>query len=133
MNNISNFPAELERLSLFESEPVLSDDAKEIPMYYKEAVYRFTNGEEDFVVHISPAQEEVLIQVSKRDSGRMLSLLDLKQVNKFKILADQNDRSSILLITKNEETEISVQVDFRPYFKQIVKEELSNLHNTTPG
>ncbi|ALS76338.1 hypothetical protein AUC31_14535 [Planococcus rifietoensis] len=123
---MSDFPTELELLSLFESEPVLSDDTEEMPMYYKEAVYRFTNGEEDFVVHISPASEEVLIQVSKSDSGKMLSLLDLKKVNKFKILADQNDRSSVLLITENEETVISVQVDFKPYFKQIVKEEFLN-------
>lgn len=121
-----DFPTELELLSLFESEPELSDDTEEMPMDYKEAVYRFTNGVEDFVVHISPAQEAVRIQVNKSDSGRMLSLVDLKQVNKFKILADQKDRSSILLITENEETVISVQVEFKPYFKQIVKEEFLN-------
>lgn len=121
-----DFPTELELLSLFESEPELFDDTEEMPIDYKEAVYRFTNGEEDFAVHISPAQEEVCIQVSKSDSGRMLSLLDLKQVNKFKILAAQNDHSSILLITENEETVISVQVEFKPYFKQIVKEEFLN-------
>ncbi|MGM0896986.1 MAG: hypothetical protein ACQEV0_03750 [Bacillota bacterium] len=121
-----DFPNELELLSLFESEPELSDDIEETSIYYKEAVYRFTNGEEDFVVHISPAQDEVRIQVSKSDSGRMLSLLDLKQVSKFEIMADQKDRSSILLITENEETDIIVQVDFKPYFKQIVKEEFSN-------
>ncbi|MDE0582534.1 hypothetical protein ON064_05695 [Planococcus sp. A6] len=128
-----DFPTELELLSLFESEPELSDDTEEMPMYYKEAVYRCTNGEEDFAVHISPAQGEVRIQVSKSDSERMLSLLDLKQVNKFEIIADEKDRSSILLITENEETEIVVQVDFKPYFRQIVKEEFSNRHNTTPG
>ncbi|WP_404466727.1 hypothetical protein [Planococcus rifietoensis] len=120
-----DFPTELELLSLFESEPELSDDTEEMSTYYKEAVYRFTNGEEDFVVHISPAQGEVRIQVSKTDSGRMISFLELKQISKFEIMADQKDHSSILLITENGETEISVQMDFRPYYKQIVKEEFS--------
>lgn len=128
-----DFPNELELLSLFESEPELSDDSKEMPIYYKEAVYRFTNGEEDFVVHISPAQGEVRIQVSRSGSGRMICLLDLKQISKFEILADQKEQSSILLITENEQAEIIVQVDFKPYFRQIIKEEFSNHQEMTRG
>ncbi|MFP8782925.1 hypothetical protein [Planococcus plakortidis] len=128
-----DFPSEMQLLSLFECEPELSEDTEEIPNYYKEAVYRYTNREEDFVVAISPALEEVRIQVSKSDSGRMVSLLNLKRISNFKIIADQKDHSSILLITESVESEIIVQVDFKPYFRQIVKEEFSNQHNTTPG
>ncbi|WP_251662669.1 hypothetical protein [Sporosarcina aquimarina] len=52
--------------------------SKDLPFYYNEATYRFSNGEEDFIVTLSPSYGEVKIEVTQRSSNRLLSLLDLK-------------------------------------------------------
>lgn len=45
------FPDEIDLLSLFETEPILLDStSKDLPFYYNEATYRFSNGKEDFIV-----------------------------------------------------------------------------------
>jgi hypothetical protein len=54
-------------------------------------------GEEHFIVTISPSYGEVKIQVTEQRSKRLLSLLDLKRVEKFEIIADKKDHSSVLL------------------------------------
>jgi hypothetical protein len=117
------FPEENDFLSLFECEPTLLDNTtKVLPFYYNKATYRFSNGEEDFIVTLSPSYGEVKIQVTQRASQRLLSLLDLKRVDKFEITADKKEHSSVLLTVVNEETQQMVEIDFKPYFKQIFKE-----------
>ncbi|MDA1675639.1 hypothetical protein [Bacillus cereus group sp. TH152-1LC] len=117
------FPSEIDLLSLFETEPTLLDTSD--PFYYNEATYRFSNGDEDFVVILSPSYGEVKIKVTKRDSNRLLSLLDLKQVEKFEITTNKKDHSSILLTVINEDSQQMIEIDFKPYFKQIFKEHLT--------
>lgn len=120
------FPNEIELLSLFECEPKLLDtSSKDYPFYYNEAIYRFSNGEADFVVTLSPSYGEVKIQVTRRDSNKLLSLIDLKRVKRFEITADKKDHSSVLLTVINEETQQIIEIDFKPYFKQIFKEHLT--------
>ncbi|MCM3600410.1 hypothetical protein M3175_06680 [Robertmurraya korlensis] len=117
------FPEENDFLSLFECEPMLLDNtSKDLPFYYNKATYRFSNGEEDFIVTLSPSYGEVKIQVTQRASNRLLSLLDLKRVDKFEITADKKDHSRVLLTVVNEDTEQMIEIDFKPYFKQIFKE-----------
>ncbi|MGG4266062.1 hypothetical protein ABEW06_12670, partial [Peribacillus simplex] len=61
------FPEENDFLSLFECEPMLLDTtSKDLPFYYNKATYRFSNGEEDFIVTLSPSYGEVKIQVTHR-------------------------------------------------------------------
>lgn len=75
------FPEENEFLSLFECEPTLFDTiSKDLPFYYNKATYQLSNGEEDFIVTLSPSYGEVKIQVTQRVSNRLVSLLDLKRV-----------------------------------------------------
>jgi hypothetical protein len=93
-----------------------------LPFYYNKATYRFSNGEEDFIVTLSPSYGEVKIQVTQRASNRLLSLLDLKRVDKFEITADKKDHSSVLLTVVNEDSQQMIEIDFKPYFKQIFKE-----------
>lgn len=93
-----------------------------MPFYYNKATYRFSNGEEDFIVTLSPSYGEVKIQVTQRASNRMLSLLDLKRVDKFEITTDKKDHSSVLLTVVNEDTQQMIEINFKPYFKQIFKE-----------
>lgn len=117
------FPEENDFLSLFEFEPILLDStSKDLPFYYNKATYRFSNGEEDFIVTLSPSYGEVEIQVTQRASNRLLSLLDLKRVDKFEITADKKDHSSVLLTVVNEDSQQMIEIYFKPYFKQIFKE-----------
>ncbi|WP_433744467.1 hypothetical protein [Falsibacillus pallidus] len=118
------FPSEIDFLSLFECDPTLLDVTKDFPFYYNQATYRFSNGKEDFIVNLSPSYGEVKIQVIRSDSNRLLSLLDLKSVKKFEIIADKKDHSSVLIINKNEDIEQVVEIQFKPQFKQIFKEQL---------
>lgn len=117
------FPEENDFLSLFECEPTLLDStSKDLPFYYNKATYQFSNGEEDFIVTLSPSYGEVKIQATQRASNRLLSLLDLKRVDKFEITADKKDHSSALLTVVNEDSQQMIEIDFKPYFKQIFKE-----------
>lgn len=117
------FPEENDFLSLFECEPTLLDStSKNFPFYYNEATYQFSNGEEDFIVTVSPSYGEVKIQVTQCTSNRFLSLLDLKRVEKFEVIVDKKDHSGVLLTVVNEDTQQMIEVDFKPYFKQIFKE-----------
>jgi hypothetical protein len=120
------FPGEDELISLFECEPNLLDNiSKDLPFYYNEARFNFTNQEEEFDVTISPSYGELKIQVNERNSKRLITLLDLKRVKKFEITADKKERSSVFLIIINEETQQTVEIDFKPKFKLIFKEHLT--------
>ena len=114
------FPEEIDLLSLFECEPMLLD--KDSPFYYNEATYRFSNGEEDFIVTLSPSYGEVKIQVTQRISNRLLSYVDLKCVRKFEIRTDRKEDSSVLLTVVNEDTQQMIEIAFKPYYKMILKE-----------
>ncbi|MBT2688383.1 hypothetical protein J7I93_09330 [Bacillus sp. ISL-47] len=120
------FPEENDFLSLFESEPMLLDStSKDLPFYYNEATYRFSNEEEDFIVKLSPSYGEVKVKVTQRSSNRLLSLLDLKRVEKLEITADKKERASMLLTVVNEDSQQTIEIDFKPHFKQIFKEHLT--------
>ena len=117
------FPEENDFLSLFECEPTLFDNtAKDLPFYYNKSTYQFSNGEEDFIVSISPSYGEVKIQVTQKTSSILLSLLDLKRVAKFEITADKKDIASVLLTVVNEETQQKIEIDFKPKYKLIFRE-----------
>lgn len=114
------FPEEIELLSLFECEPTLLDTtSEELPFYYNEATYQFSNGEEDFIVTLLPSYGDVEIQVTQRVSNRLLALLDLKRVEKFEITADKKDHSSVLLTVLNDDSQQMIEIDFKPNFKLI--------------
>jgi hypothetical protein len=116
------FPEENAFLSLFECDPTFVDSSNDIGFYYNTAKYKFSNGEEDFIVTISPSYGEVKIQVINRESNRLLSLLELKRVSKFEITADNKEHSSVMLSVLNDDSQQMIEIDFKPYFKQIFKE-----------
>lgn len=117
------FPDEIELLSLFETESLLLDSkSKDLPFYYNEATYRFSNGKEDFIVKLSPSYGEVKIQVNESSSNRLLSLLDMKRVTKLEITADKKEQASVLIKIDNQESQQTIEIDFKPHFKQIFKE-----------
>ncbi|MFD4704701.1 hypothetical protein ACFWM3_07515 [Gottfriedia sp. NPDC058432] len=118
-----DFPEENDFLSLFECEPKLFDsNTKDLPFYYNQATYQFSNEEENFVVTVSPSYGDVKIQVTQPNSDRLLSLLELKRVEKFEITADKRDFSSVLLTVINEDSQQTIEIDFKPRFKLIFKE-----------
>ncbi|MEY9869024.1 hypothetical protein ABIE66_004403 [Peribacillus sp. B2I2] len=117
------FPDEDDLLSLFECEPTLFDTTeKGLPFYYNKATYQFSNGEEDFIVTLSPSYGEVKIQVTLPTSNKLLSLLDLKRVDKFEIIADKRELSSVLLTVLNEDSQQTIEIDFKPKYKLIFRE-----------
>lgn len=118
------FPSENDLLSLFECEPILLGDTStdEVDFFYNVATYQFSNGDEDFIVTLSPSYEELKIQVKQTGSNRLLSFLDLKRVNKFEIVADKKDFSSVLVTIENADCIQTVEIDFKPRFKFILKE-----------
>lgn len=118
---MNNFPNENDLLSLFECEPTLLDTISK-DFFYNEATYKFSNGEEDFTVTLSPSYSEVKIQVIQRTSNKLISLLDLKRVDKFEITTDKKDLSSVLLRNQNDDFIQTIEIDFKPKFKLIFKE-----------
>ena len=58
---------------------------------------------------------EVKIQVTQRISNRLISILDLKRVKKFEIKADKKECASILLTVINEDSQQSIEIDFKPF------------------
>ena len=116
----NHFPNENDFLSLFECEPTLFDPTLK-DFFYNVATYHFTNGEEDFNVTLSPSYGEVKIQVTQKDSNKLITLLDLKRVEKFEITCDKQEQSSVLLWIQNDFTQ-TLEVDFKPKFKLIFKE-----------
>ncbi|MGE8081324.1 hypothetical protein [Peribacillus loiseleuriae] len=115
------YPEEIDLISLFECEPTLFDTTSK-DFFYNEATYKFSNREEDFVVILSPSYCEVKIQVTQRTSNKSISLLDLKRVDKFEIKADKKDLSSVLLWIQNDDFTQTIEIDFKPKFKLILKE-----------
>lgn len=118
---MKNFPNEIDLLSLFECEPTLFDTTSK-DFFYNEATYKFSNGEEDFIVTLSPSYNEVKIQVTQRTSNKLISLLDLKRVDKFEITTDKKDLTSVLLKIQNDDFTQTIEIDFKPKFKLIFKE-----------
>lgn len=121
---MNNFPNENDLLSLFECEPTLFDNTSK-DFFYNEATYKFSNGEEDFTVTLSPSYREVKIQVIHRNSSKLISLLDLKRVDKFEITVDKKDLSSVLLRNQDDDFTQTIEIDFKPKFKLIFKEHYS--------
>lgn len=94
-----------------------------IRFFYNRATYRFSNGEEDFIVTLSPSYGEVKIQVTQRASNQLISIMDLKRVDKFEITADKKDLSSVLLMLLNDDfITQTIEIDFKPKFKLIFRE-----------
>ena len=117
------FPEENDYLSLFECEPILFDNTTEdLPFYYNKSTYQFSNGAEGFIVTLSPSYGEVKIQVTQTTSNILLSLLDLKRVVKFEIIADKKDTASVLLTIVNEDSQQIIEIDFKPKYKLIFRE-----------
>lgn len=65
------------------------------------------------------------IQVTQRILNRLISILDLKRVKKFEITVDKKECASKLLTVINEDSQQSIEIGFKPYFKQIFKEQLT--------
>ncbi|MGI2326784.1 hypothetical protein [Planococcus sp. YIM B11945] len=119
---MKTWPNEVELLSLFETEPELLDVAtKDLPFYYNEASYSFSNNDENLFVQISPAYGDVKIHTHQRSTNRLLAKLDLKQVETFEITADAENESSILLTVKDEDYLHTYEIDFKPNFKLIMQ------------
>lgn len=124
---MQGYPEENDLLSLFECEPILLDSTeKDIPFFYNEATFQFSNQEEDFIVIISPSHRKVKIQVTHRASAEVTTLLDLRRVDHFEIIADKRNRSRVLLRSVDDDFSQTIEIDFKPRFKLIVKEHSTN-------
>lgn len=113
--------------SLFECEPTLLDSTeKEVPFFYNEATFQFSNLEEEFIVIISPAYRRVKIQVTHRPSTEVTTQLDLKRIDHFEIIADTRNHSSVLLRSVDDDYTQTIEIDFKPMFKLRIKDHSTN-------
>ena len=117
------YPEENELLSLFECEPTFIETPSDsIDFFYTEATYKFSNGSEDFIVTIHPSCCEVKIQVTNRSTKNLITYLDLKRVYHFEITNDKKNSSSILMKVEDDTRLQTIEIDFKPNFKLIIKE-----------
>lgn len=56
------------------------------------------------------------------NSNKVLSILNLKRVNKFEITADKRELSSVLLTVLYDDSQQTIEIDFRPKYKLIIRE-----------
>lgn len=119
---MQGYPEENELLSLFECEPTFLETHPTYLFFYNEATYKFSNGFEDFIVTIHPSCSEVKILVTKRSTKNLITYLDLKRVYHFEITNDKKDSSSILMKVEDDTRLQTIEIDFKPNFKLIIKE-----------
>ena len=105
-----NLPDEIELLSIFESEPKLSDKA--VPYFYNLVKYYFTNqSKQNVQVTLQPSCNEFSIQII--DSKTKIADLNFKTINTLSILADNEQEKKIMLIGDN----LGVKITIQPQFK----------------
>lgn len=120
---MQGYPEENDLLSLFECEPTFIETPSDsIDFFYTEATYKFSNGSEYFIVTIHPSCCEVKIQVTNRSTKNLITYLDLKRVYHFEITNDKKNSSSILMKVEDDTRLQTIEIDFKPYFKLIIKE-----------
>ncbi|WP_342573901.1 hypothetical protein MHH37_16790 [Solibacillus sp. FSL K6-1781] len=82
---MQGYPEENELLSLFECEPTFLDSPSDaIDFFYTEATYKFSNGNEDFIVTISPSYSEVKIRVTNCSSKNLITMIHIYKRLKLK-------------------------------------------------
>jgi len=105
-----NLPDETELLSLFESEPILSDS--DVPYFYNLVKYVFNNQSEQKIhITLQPAYDEFSIQVT--DSNLKIADINLKPIDNLTIISDNINEKKIMLIGEN----LGVKITFQPQFK----------------
>ncbi|WP_026831401.1 hypothetical protein [Exiguobacterium antarcticum] len=121
---MSHFPDELALLALFRVEPIVIDLTEGLDLFYQESSYRFSTPTEDFIVTLFPSMDEVTIQVNQSVTKHLISYLSLKQVTSFEIIQDDRKKSMIRLLLDKEEVRQTIEIDFRPIFRQSLTEHL---------
>ncbi|QPA54982.1 hypothetical protein [Lysinibacillus sphaericus] len=116
------FPDEIELLSLFETNPDFLD-TMEIPFYYNEMVYRFSNKEEEFEIKLAPSVGELSIKVFQKETCNLLFKLLLISVSNFEIKEDTKEKNCIQLVLDHEEILQIYEISFKPKFSLILTEE----------
>ena len=107
-----NIPDDYELLSLFEAEPVYSDDISRIPPYYNTASYSFkNNNNQDITVTVSPADSEMKISVKQQDET--VCYFSFRDLITLSILKDDKSESRIMLTKQN----TVIKINFRPVFR----------------
>jgi hypothetical protein len=103
-------PDEVELMSLFESEPILS--SKNVPYFYNTVKYSFLNkGKQSITITLEPANNEFSITVI--DSGNTLANLQLKPIDTFTILTDNRNEKKIMLIGESFGIKLKIQPQFQ--------------------
>ncbi|KRE29647.1 hypothetical protein [Paenibacillus sp. Soil522] len=116
-------PDEFELLSIFECEPELLDaEIKNLPFIYNQATYRFSNKNEKFVVTISPSTGQVKVKAEDLRSDEVISYFDLQRVDRLEIVADKQDKSSVIITLCQDEILQTLEINFKPRFKAVFKE-----------
>jgi hypothetical protein len=109
------YPEEFELMSLFECEPIISDNGT--PFYYRDSTYNYTNNNgENFICIIYPAVGEVKIQVTKGTIS--IGKFHLETAKSFTILEDNKSSKRIMLIGENYDLKLTLYPQFEIEFTE---------------
>ncbi|GAL82703.1 hypothetical protein JCM19274_3841 [Algibacter lectus] len=111
------YPDEVDLMSFFECEPT-SLDSNNIPFFYNESTYNYTNEEnQNFNFKLTPSYGEVSILVKNKKME--LSNIKLKSVYSLSILSDKKEEKRIMITSEN----FIVKISFKPEFQFEIIEE----------
>ncbi|SET44784.1 hypothetical protein SAMN05660297_02415 [Natronincola peptidivorans] len=112
-------PDEIKWLSLFQAEPQLLDE--DVPYYYNQAKYEFTNGNhEKFIVTMTPSYSELKLEAFSSDTNELLGLLDLKNIVAIEILADRKEEKRIMITTPYWVMKIDLVPRYKIFMNQLL-------------
>ena len=110
-------PEDYEILSLFGVEPVFSSDNAQVPYFYNQSTYTFSNYEkQQFIVSLNPAYNEVSITVD--EDGVRISSLSFRNIQSLEILKDNENEARIMV----SDDRFIIKLNFKPRFMIFIEE-----------
>jgi len=114
-------PNETTLLSFFESEPKALDE--NIPYYYNELKYEFTNNNnEKFIITMALSYSEFKLEVFKIDTNELLGILDLKNIETIDILANKVEEKRIMITSLHSVMKIDLAPRYKLFINQLIIE-----------
>jgi len=113
INRMKNFPEDFELISFFESEPKVLDT--DIPWFYNTLTFSLTKGNENLIVHISPAYGDLEIYLHQKGELK----LNWRFYQVIELIIDRNKSSECLRIISEAENMAESLLFINPSFKLI--------------
>lgn len=105
-------PEEYELMAVFESEPDMLDSVADVPFYYNQSTYKYSNPENEVITFtMTPSYNEVSFKVLKENFE--IAIMNLQNISSFNVLSDNKAEKRIMLTGRN----YKLKVQLKPRFK----------------